>query len=170
MYKFFKSSLLVIASLGLLACGSDGEEVEPVSALENADSVREARDFLTSAADDHTSQVISRDVLAEVTLDEVHFHDRSFEAVAQMEWHLRLLATCRSAEGKALDTTGALAALRELRAELEAHKVGMITMVDRDTAKAAEAVFHARQAPLFEELESHCENFVAQAESYDCAF
>lgn len=170
MYKVFKGSLIVIASFGLLACGSDGEEVESVSALENAESINDARDFLTSTADDHTSLVMSRDVLADVTLDEVHFHDRSFEAVAQMEWHLRLLATCRSPEGELLDTSDALAALRDLRSELEAHKVGMITMVDKDTAKAAEVVFQSRQEPLFEELEAHCDNFIVMAKSYDCAF
>jgi hypothetical protein len=170
MSKLLTRSLLVAASLGLVACASDGEEIPSASALESSDNFQAAHDLLTFSAEAHTSLVMSRDVLADVTLDEVHFHGRSVDAIAQMKWQLQILGTCRSADGELLATAGAIAAVQELRAELAAHQVGMITMVDRVTAQAAEMNYHARQAPLFEELEAHAASFAAMAESYECAF
>ncbi len=170
MSGLFARSLLVAASLGLIACGSDGEETPSASALESSEDFQEAQGRLTGAAEDHTGLVMSRDVLSDVTLDEVHFHDRSVDAIAEMEWQLQILGTCRSASGELLDTSGAIAAVQDLRAELSAHQVAMITMVDRETAQAAEMNFHGRQVPLFEELEAHGENFAALADGYDCAF
>lgn len=169
MTNFLSRSLLVAASFGVFACASD-EETPSVSALESSEEFQEARTFLTVASETHTGLVMSRTVLADVTLDEVHFHGRSVEAMARMEWQLQILGTCRSADGELLDTSGAISAVHELRAELSAHQVGMITMVDKDTALAAELNFHARQVPLFDELEAHSDNFSAISDGYDCAF
>tara|TARA_R110002073_G_scaffold74100_2_gene181077 strand:+ start:73044 stop:73556 length:513 start_codon:yes stop_codon:yes gene_type:complete len=170
MSKLLTCSLLVAASFGFVACASDGEETPSQSALESSDNFQEAHNRLTASSEAHTSLVMSRNVLSEVTLDEVHFHGRSVDAIAEMKWQLQILGTCRSAEGELLDTSGAIAAVRDLRAELSAHQIGMVTMVDRTTAQAAELNFHARQAPLFEELEAHATSFAAMAESYNCAF
>ena len=170
MSKNLVTPLFLASCFVVAACSGDGGSVEGESALENSESFREARDFVRTAAATHTSSVMSRDSLADVTLDEVRFHERSIDAIDQMGWRLRLMATCRSPDGELLDTTDALAAVAELRVELGAHKIGMITMVDGDTAKAAEMVFEARQAPLFEELGAYCDYFESLAATYDCAF
>ncbi len=170
MSKLFNRSLLVVASLALVACASDGDETPSSSADQSSAEFEQARTFLTSASEAHTSSVMSRDVLADVTLDEVHFHNNSVDAMARMEWQLQVLGTCRSADGELLDTSGAIAAVHDLRAELSAHQVGMITLVNNETAHASELNFHARQAPLFEELEAHAESFAAVAATYECAF
>ncbi len=168
--SWFKGSLVLLASLSIAACGSDGEETPTVSALEGSASFQDAQVSLSSAAEAHTSSVMSRDVLAEMTLDEVRFHALSSGALADMEWDLRALATCTDASGAALDTADAQAAVADLRSELAARQVAMITMVDRDTARAAALNFDARQAPLFDELEAHATAFAAAAAGYDCPF
>ncbi len=168
--SWFKGSIVVFASLALAACGSDGEESPTVSAVASSDDFLSAQDYLHSSSTAHTNSVMSRTVLTDVTLDEVHFHERSVDALVQMEWDLRALQTCRAADESRLDTSDAQAAVRELRAELAAHQVGMLTMVDSTAAQAAEMNFQARQTPLFDELESHASAFAAIAADYECPF
>jgi len=170
MSTLLGGSVLLASCLLAVGCASDGSELPSVSADENSADFRIARTALSQSALEHTGLVMSRERLSDVTLDELHFHEQSLSSLSEMEWQLRLLGKCVRYDGKALDTAGSLATVRQLGVELEAHEISMITMVDQDTAKAAEMAFEARQAPLFDELEAYDVSYRSMAADYNCAF
>ncbi len=165
-----KNTLLLATTLGLLAC-SDGAVSPPGDNAEaTVDAFSEARDALNDRAESHTATVMAQQQLRDITLDELGFHDDSLAGLNEMQWHLESLAACLNDQGTSMDREGALAALQDLRSELRAHQVSMITMVDTATARAAEQVFHARQAPLLEELDAYVQSFALTAKQYECTF
>lgn len=158
-------------SLCLSACADDQE---PLPETENAQNTvtelgktRDAMDTISSA---HRADVMSRSQLRDISIDELGYHDNSFRFLNEMQFQLETLSACLDTNLDAMEHAGATAALEELRHEIRAHQVSMLTMIDPDTAHAAEQVFHGRQSPLLDELDAHVDSFLAIAEGYECTF
>ena len=158
-------------SLCLIGCADDPEELPPTEdAVNTVTELGKSRDILVGLADTHRENVMLRGELRDIAIDELTFHNDSFTCLNDMQFHLETLAACLNTDHDSMERSDALIALQELRVEIRAHQVGMLTMLDPDTAQAAERVFHSRQNPLLEELEAHVTAFLSVSANYECTF
>lgn len=165
----------LILAAGLSFClGACADDPEPLPETENArNTVTElgkTRDVLADMSATHRDEVMKRSQLQDISVDELVYHNHSFQFLNNMQFHLETLSACLDSNLDPMEHTGATSALEELRIEFRAHQVSMLTMIDSDTARAAEEVFHGRQNPLLEELDAHVDSFMAVAEKYECTF
>jgi len=168
MFQILKTSFFMASLVTAVACSNQAVEQSQGTALQRYQSFEDSRASLAALGAQHLSNVMSRNGLTDVTLDEVRFHDQSVGALQDMEWNLRVMATCKNASGEFMQTDNALAALRDLRNELTNHKIGMLTMIDRETARATEDVSQKRQGLLLDELDAYRAEFEAIADQYRC--
>ena len=166
-----KNLTMIALPLVLVACAEDTKYVDDTTEMQpRVASFEEARANLNDFSALHMGEVMEEVSVAEVALAEVEWSQHAELFADDMEGWLVEMRACTDANGDKPATEGAFQALEDLRVELRAHYIGMITVQDLDTAQAAEQNFKARQDVLLDELKAHFETFDAAASSFRCAF
>ena len=166
-----KTFSLFALPLVVLACGDSSTTTDdPQAMLPRVQSFESARSGLDLESTTHVSEVMKGENVGHVTVEELHWTSFSDPVTQEMSDRLQELKSCSNSAGAFVDISDASSALADLRRELHAHQVAMVTTVDIVTAQAVEMAFQARQGMLLQELRSHFEAFEAMAGSYTCAF
>ncbi len=146
-----KTFSLFALPLVVLACSDSANTTDdPQSMLPRVQSFESARAGLDLESTTHVSEVMKGENVGHVTVEELHWASFSDPLIAEMSDRLQELKSCSNSAGAFVDISDASSALADLRHELHAHQVAMVTTVDIITAQAVEMTFQARQGMLLQ--------------------